>query len=137
MQSLVLPGDGIGPEITEATLKVLHAADAVTALCLTFECGGIGLKSLAEQGTTLPESVAERVSRANGGPGSGEFMPDPDLALSLRKVTARASAHVASAAIGGSLGTAVFADAVCTSLADAPRPGKAARPRRQQLDANR
>ena len=27
MKLLVLPGDGIGPEITEATLKVLDAAD--------------------------------------------------------------------------------------------------------------
>src|SRR4030095_14474532 len=30
--------------------------------------------------------------------GSGEFMPDPDMALSIRKITARGSARVARAA---------------------------------------
>ena len=31
MQILVLPGDGIGPEITEATLGVLTATDELAA----------------------------------------------------------------------------------------------------------
>ena len=37
MDILVLPGDGIGPEITEATLAVLRTADARFALGLRFE----------------------------------------------------------------------------------------------------
>ncbi|PDT18281.1 3-isopropylmalate dehydrogenase [Rhizobium sp. J15] len=167
LKLLVLPGDGIGPEITAATLNVLKAADAAIGLQLEFQKLDIGLKSLAEQGTTLPEAVLTEVPRADGvilGPvshyeypardkgginpsgelrtkfelfanvrpcrsrdgltilrkpmdlvivrentegfysdrnmfaGTGEFMPDPDLAFSIRKVTAKASSRVAKAA---------------------------------------
>ena len=164
---LVLPGDGIGPEITQATLRVLDAADRRFGLGLDIEQADIGLKSLAEQGTTLPEAVMARIPQVDGvvlGPvshydyptrdkgginpsgelrvkfelfanvrpcksrpdltvlrkpmdliivrentegfysdrnmfaGNGEFMPDPDMALSVRKITARASRNVARAA---------------------------------------
>jgi isocitrate/isopropylmalate dehydrogenase len=164
---LVLPGDGIGPEITEATLRVLERADAAFSLGLAVEQADIGLKALAEQGTTLPDTVLRRVPEVDGvilGPvshyeypareqggvnpsgalrtgfklyanirpcrsrpglsilrkpmdlvivrentegfysdrsmfaGNGEFMPEPDMALSVRKVTARASRAVARAA---------------------------------------
>ncbi|QRP47718.1 isocitrate/isopropylmalate dehydrogenase family protein [Amycolatopsis sp. FDAARGOS 1241] len=167
MKVLVLPGDGIGPEITAATLDVLGAADRRLGLGLSFEVREIGLASLATDGTTLPASVLERVPEVDGtllGPvshyeypakeqgginpsaalrttfelfanvrpcrsreglsvlrkpmdlvivrentegfysdrnmfaGTGEFMPDPDLALSVRKVSARGSARVARAA---------------------------------------
>ncbi|WP_454719022.1 isocitrate/isopropylmalate dehydrogenase family protein [Caulobacter segnis] len=167
MRILVLPGDGIGPEITKATLAVLERIDARFGLDLAFETQDIGLASLTASGTTLPASVMTRVpqvdgvilgpvshyeypSRANGGinpsaelrvkfelyanirpcrsrpdltilrkpmdlvivrentegfysdrnmfAGSGEFMPDPDMALSIRKVTAKGSARVARAA---------------------------------------
>lgn len=167
MRLLVLPGDGIGPEITQATLEVLSRADAAFGLGLEFEQADIGLKSLAEQGTTLPDAVMSRIPLADGvilGPvshyeypsrdkgginpsgalrtgfklyanirpcrsrpdltvlrkpmdliivrentegfysdrnmfaGTGEFMPDPDMALSVRKVTAQASRAVAQAA---------------------------------------
>ena len=37
LRLLVLEGDGIGPEITAATLGVLRAADAKFALALSFE----------------------------------------------------------------------------------------------------
>jgi 3-isopropylmalate dehydrogenase len=164
---LVLPGDGIGPEITAATLDVLRAADAKIGLGCEFELMDIGLKALAEQGTTLATEVMHRVplvdgvilgpvshydypSREQGGinpsgelrtkfelyanirpcrsregltilrkpmdlvivrentegfysdrnmfAGSGEFMPDPDMAFSIRKITAKASSRVAKAA---------------------------------------
>jgi len=164
---LVLPGDGIGPEIAAATLRVLEAADAKLGLGLQFEEQAIGLKSLTERGTTLPDEVMKRVPQVDGvilGPvshyeyparekgginpsgelrtkfelyanirpcrsradlsilkkpmdlvivrentegfysdrnmfaGSGEFMPDPDMAFSIRKITAKASARVAKAA---------------------------------------
>jgi 3-isopropylmalate dehydrogenase len=167
MHILVLPGDGIGPEITEATLAVLRRADAVLGTGLTFEQQAIGLASLEACGTTLPPAVLARVpqvdgvilgpvshydypSRAEGGvnpsaelrvtfnlyanirpcrsrpdltvlrkpmdlvivrentegfyadrsmfAGPGEFMPDPDSAFAIRKITAKACAQVARAA---------------------------------------
>ena len=66
MKILVLPGDGIGPEITRATLDVLRAADAVSSLGLEFETRDIGLASLASQGTTLPADVFDRITEADG-----------------------------------------------------------------------
>jgi 3-isopropylmalate dehydrogenase len=167
MRILVLPGDGIGPEITAATLDVLTAADDLLGLGLAFETRDIGLASLAAAGTTLPDAVLARIPQVDGvllGPvshydyppraegginpsaelrtvfelfanirpcrsraglsllrspmdlvivrentegfysdrnmhaGTGEFMPDPDLALSVRKVSAKASERVAVAA---------------------------------------
>ncbi|MDC7785432.1 isocitrate/isopropylmalate dehydrogenase family protein [Rhodoplanes sp. TEM] len=167
MDILVLPGDGIGPEITAATLKVLEAADRALALDLRFESRDIGFAALKAHGTTLPQAVIDRVAQADGvilGPvshldyppraegginpsgalrvtfelyanirpsrsrpeltllrrpmdlvivrentegfyadrnmfaGGGEFMPEPDLCLSVRKVTAKGSARVARAA---------------------------------------
>ena len=164
---LVLPGDGIGPEITRVTLDVLQAADAALRLGLEFETHDIGLATLKSQGTTLPPEVLERIPKVDGvilGPvshyeypsrqdgginpsaelrvvfqlyanirpcrsrpelsilrrpmdlvivrentegfysdrnmfaGSGEFMPEPDMALSIRKITAKGSARVARAA---------------------------------------
>lgn len=161
---LVMPGDGIGEEITRATLTVLEAADRRFGLGLVFEEAEIGLKALDRHGTTLPEGVLERARASDGillGPishldyppaqeggvnisgvvrvqldlyanvrpartrpglpnkagdfdmvimreategfypdrnmyaGNGEFMPDPDTALSLRKITRRASERIA------------------------------------------
>jgi 3-isopropylmalate dehydrogenase len=157
---LILPGDGIGPEITDATLSVLRSATNG----LTFEEMAIGEASLAASGSTLPAAVLAAVPEADGvilGPvshytypagqpnpsaalrtqfqlyanirpcrsragistglkpmdlvivrentegfyadrsmhaGPGEFMPDPDSAFSIRKITAAASRRVARAA---------------------------------------
>src|SRR5579862_4852009 len=66
MKILILPGDGIGPEITRATLDVLRAADAVSSLGLEFETRDIGLAALASQGTTLPADVFDRITEADG-----------------------------------------------------------------------
>jgi isocitrate/isopropylmalate dehydrogenase len=164
---LVLPGDGIGPEITVPTIEVLEAADAIHHMGLEIEVADIGFASLEAEGTTLPRAVLDRVPRVDGvvlGPvshysypphadggvnpsaalrtrfelyanirpcrsreglsilrspmdlvivrentegfysdrnmfaGSGEFMPDPDSAFSLRKITAKGSSRVARAA---------------------------------------
>ncbi|MEN0138477.1 MAG: isocitrate/isopropylmalate dehydrogenase family protein [Rhodococcus sp. (in: high G+C Gram-positive bacteria)] len=166
-QILVLPGDGIGPEITPRTLQILEAADQALGLDLEFEIHDIGLKSLAEQGTTLTDATLARIPEVDGvilGPvshydypprsegginpsaelrtkfelfanvrpcrsreglsilrdpmdlvivrentegfysdrnmfaGTGEFMPDENMALSVRKITAKASERVARAA---------------------------------------
>src|SRR3984957_9133877 len=66
MKILVLPGDGIGPEITRATLDVLRAADAALSVGLEFETRDIGLASLATRGTTLPSEVLTRIPQVDG-----------------------------------------------------------------------
>ena len=63
---LVLPGDGIGPEITEATLAVLGAADRRFKLGLSYERKDMGLASLKSQGTTLPEGIVARAREVDG-----------------------------------------------------------------------
>ena len=167
MKILVLPGDGIGPDITKSTLEVLRIADAALSLGLEFETREIGLATLKTRGTTLPQEVMTRIPEVDGvilGPvshyeyptrdkgginpsgelrvkfelyanirpclsreglsilrrpmdlvivrentegfysdrnmfaGSGEFMPDPDMAFSIRKISAKASARVARTA---------------------------------------
>ncbi len=167
MQILILPGDGIGPEITAATVAVLDAVDAAYGLGLSLETRDIGLASLASEGTTMPADALARVGEVDAtvlGPvshydyptrelgginpsaalrtsyalhanirpcrsvadlsvlrtpmdlvvvrentegfysdrsmyaGTGEFMTDPDTALSVRKITRHASTEVARAA---------------------------------------
>ena len=49
MKVLVLPGDGIGPEIVTPTLQVLEAVDGAYALGLDLEIADIGLASLARR----------------------------------------------------------------------------------------
>ena len=165
---VVMEGDGIGPEITAATLGVLQAADRAFGLGLRFTPVKIGLAALREHGTTLPEAAYEAARDADGvvlGPvdhnaypapekgginpsgtlrkrldlyanirparsragiapkcgspvdlvivrentegfyadrnmflGSGEFMPTPDVALAVRKVTREGCTRIAEAA---------------------------------------
>jgi isocitrate/isopropylmalate dehydrogenase len=165
---LVLEGDGIGPEITAATLAVLRAADCAFGLKLAFDTAVIGLAALRREGTTFPDSVLGKAKAASGvllGPvshhdyppvaegglnpsgglrkqldlyanirparsrpgfpsrygsavdlvivrentegfyadrsmylGNGEFMPTPDLALAIRKITRAGSTRIAEAA---------------------------------------
>jgi len=165
---LLLPGDGIGPEIVAATREVLEAADARFALGLEIEERAIGFAALEAEGTTIPQAVIEAARAADGillGPvshnayppvaegglnpsgvlrtrldlfanirpartreilpppagrpfdivifrentegfyadrnmaqGPGEVMPDPDMALALRKITRRACARISEAA---------------------------------------
>ena len=59
MQLLVLPGDGIGPEITSAAMQVLTALNDAHSLGLDFEHDLIGHDSLAKHGSTLrPDLIA-------------------------------------------------------------------------------
>src|ERR1044071_9585326 len=168
MQIVVLPGDGIGPEITDATRHELERVEQMLSLDLTFDTRQIGLASLQSASTTFAPSVLDACRRADGivlGPvstaqypsrdhgginvsaelriqldlfanvrpsrtreglahwgrtpmdlvivrentegfyadrnmhrGSGEFMPTPDLALSIRKISGFASSRIARAA---------------------------------------
>jgi 3-isopropylmalate dehydrogenase len=166
MKFLVLPGDGIGPEITAATVSVLDAASARFGLGLEYEYRDIGFVAYEKHGTTLPDGILARAREVDGvilGPishldypprdkggvnisaefrvkldlfanvrpartrpgvphrgtemdlvimrectegmyadrnmfqGSGEFMPTEDIALSIRKITARACERIARA----------------------------------------
>jgi isocitrate/isopropylmalate dehydrogenase len=167
MRLLVLPGDGIGPEISEAAVEILRRVDRDFGLGLEFETHEIGFASLKRSGSTFPASLldaardaagillgpvstADYPARAEGGInpsaelrlrldlyanlrparsrpslphwgrtpmdlviarentegfyadrsmhlGPGEFMPTPDLALSIRKITAQGSRRIAQA----------------------------------------
>ena len=167
MRIIVLPGDGIGPEISEATIAVLEAANRLFKLDLSFDYDDVGFDSLKKYGTTLrdetltkarsydgiilgPQSHMDYPPREQGGrnvsagfrvgldlyanvrparsrafldrgaknmdlvimreategfypdrnmfKGIGEFMPTPDVALSIRKLTAHACERIARAA---------------------------------------
>jgi 3-isopropylmalate dehydrogenase len=81
MRILVMAGDGIGEEITAATLQVLRAADGRFGLDLDFEEAEIGLKALKRHGTTLPDGVLERARASDGiilGPISHLHYPPPE-----------------------------------------------------------
>ncbi len=164
MNLLILPGDGVGPEIAEAAVAVLDAVTERWPLGLERETARIGVAALAEHGTTMPEGTLERARAADGvilgpidhmrypardqggvnvsaalrtgldlyanirpartrpglsGPvgtfdlvivrentegfypdrnmyaGNGEFMPDADTALSVRKISAAACRRIA------------------------------------------
>jgi isocitrate/isopropylmalate dehydrogenase len=78
---LVLEGDGIGPEITAATLGVLRAADAKLAIGLQFETAAVGWAAHKAQGSTFPDAVEARAKAADGvllGPVSHNDYPPRD-----------------------------------------------------------
>jgi isocitrate/isopropylmalate dehydrogenase len=165
---VVMEGDGIGPEITAATLDVLRATDRALKLNLAFAPVSIGLSALRDHGTTISDASVDAAKAADGvilGPvshnvyppaaegglnpsgelrkrldlfanirpaksrgslpprcgtpldlvvvrentegfyadrnmfaGSGEFMPTPDLALAVRKITRAGSTRIAESA---------------------------------------
>ncbi len=167
MKILVLPADGIGPEIVEAGVHVLKSVNDARKLGIELEYDDIGLASLKKCGTTMPPELLEKARgfdavilgpqsnldyppEAEGGVnisaafriqldlyanarpartrpgvaqgkegldlvimreltegfyadrnlfmGNGEFMPTPDVAMSLRKVTAKGCERIARAA---------------------------------------
>ena len=66
MKILVLPGDGIGEEITKATMNVLEIVNERFTLGLEFYFKDIGFASLEKTGTTLPDEVLEEAKRSDG-----------------------------------------------------------------------
>jgi isocitrate/isopropylmalate dehydrogenase len=87
MKIAVLPGDDIGPEITEATLAVLEAADRRFALDLGFEMAEVGIAAHRRTGTTLPRDVVEAAGNADGiilGPcGVAAYPPESDGGINV------------------------------------------------------
>jgi 3-isopropylmalate dehydrogenase len=66
MKLLVLPGDGIGPEITAATVQVLEAASARFALGLELAQDLAGRESLRRHGATVTPALLEKARAADG-----------------------------------------------------------------------
>src|ERR1700756_3794996 len=66
MRVLVLPGDGIGPEISAATVDVLNLVDRRLSLALRLEPHEVGLARLSRDGTTLPQAVLAVARAADG-----------------------------------------------------------------------
>ena len=54
---LLLPGDGIGPEITESVKKIIFCIDDLFKINFKLNSYDIGFKSLKEKGTTFPAEV--------------------------------------------------------------------------------
>jgi isopropylmalate/isohomocitrate dehydrogenase-like protein len=61
----VLKGDGIGPEVTDSTIKVLQAVQDTSDLRLNFLYGEAGYHCIAEHGTNLPEETVALLKRTD------------------------------------------------------------------------
>ena len=55
----LIPGDGIGPEVTDAVVKIVEAA----GLAAEWEPYLAGAAALARHGTTLPPELLESIRR--------------------------------------------------------------------------
>jgi 3-isopropylmalate dehydrogenase len=79
----VLPGDGIGPEITEATVQVLKAAARRTELTLSLKPCLVGWKAYQKSKSTLPEETLKVLRKYPGwilGPTfAGEYPKDDPM----------------------------------------------------------
>ena len=165
---LLLPGDGIGPEITDAAARILAAVSPVLSQVIKIERAAIGFEALQCENVTIPGHVIDAARSADGvilGPvshneypsiqegglnpsgvlrkelnlhanirpartfkglrsktgctfdlvivrenlegfyadrnmhrGGGEFMPEPGVALALRKITETGSKRIAKSA---------------------------------------
>ena len=63
---VVMEGDGIGPEITAATMEVVGAADRIFKLGLSFTPVTIGLAALRAQGSTISDAAVDAANAADG-----------------------------------------------------------------------
>ena len=62
---LVLPGDGIGPEIVTEAVKVLNTINEKMNLGLTLEQGLVGGSAYDAHGTPLPEETMKKARTAD------------------------------------------------------------------------
>ena len=90
MKIMVLPCDGIGPEIMAATLDVVSAANAQFDLGLSFHEEESGFVSLKKHGITLREEVLDRARTEFDGVilGTQSHMDYPPVAEGGRNVSA-------------------------------------------------
>jgi 3-isopropylmalate dehydrogenase len=66
MRFVVLPGGGIGPEITASTIEILKLVDRHLSLGLEYEEHEVGLAALKRVGTTTPDGVRDACRAAGG-----------------------------------------------------------------------
>ncbi len=66
MNLLILEGDGIGPEISAATMRVLTRADEIFGLGLKFTSMPIGFAALEKSQTTFPQETLDAAKAADG-----------------------------------------------------------------------
>ncbi|HVV75583.1 MAG TPA: isocitrate/isopropylmalate dehydrogenase family protein [Mycobacteriales bacterium] len=59
----LIPGDGTGPELTEATRRVLEAAAATVGSSFTWDTQEAGVDIMETAGTPLPDATLESVRR--------------------------------------------------------------------------
>jgi isocitrate/isopropylmalate dehydrogenase len=59
----VLKGDGIGPEVTEAAVKVLEAVQSSSNFVFNFVYGEAGYHCIAKYGTNLPQETLGMLKR--------------------------------------------------------------------------
>lgn len=60
----VLRGDGIGPEIVDATVEIMGEACRLAGIGVAFEQLPSGLKAISTYGTTMPKTTLERLNSA-------------------------------------------------------------------------
>lgn len=93
----ILPGDGIGPEVMDEALKVLHKVEDKFAFKFELEKGLIGGIAIDETGSPLPEATKKLAQSSNavllgsiGGPKWDNLAPEmsPEIGglLALRKL---------------------------------------------------
>jgi 3-isopropylmalate dehydrogenase len=63
---IAMMGDGIGPEITQASLDVLSAAQAAFDLDIDISIAEIGFESLGKTGATITDEVVAQAKAADG-----------------------------------------------------------------------
>jgi isocitrate dehydrogenase (NAD+) len=61
----VLKGDGIGPEVTDATIKVLNATQKISNFKLDLLNGEAGFQCMEKYGTNLPEETIALLKRTD------------------------------------------------------------------------
>src|SRR5947209_19950423 len=61
----VLPGDGIGPEVVEATLAVLNAVQKVDDVKLEMLKGEAGFDVISKYGTNIPTRTVEMIKKTD------------------------------------------------------------------------
>jgi len=61
----ILPGDGIGPEVVDASLMVLDAVQKTGLVHLEYLKGDAGFDAIKKYGTNLPEKTVEMMKRTS------------------------------------------------------------------------
>ena len=101
----VLPGDGIGPEVTEATLAVLEPLAKRHGLGLSAETLPAGAFHFRDTGEALPEDTFRRAEAAEELAAAGNLdtlgTDDPNWLKRARDIVGPEGARAAVDSVGG------------------------------------